>query len=260
MNKQLDRIDQGTALFVQESERVFKLAEFLASSDIIPKHFQGKKANCFIALEMSQRLGINFFELVNGLYVVHGSPGFSGAFIISLINRSNLFKTDLNFKIEGEKEELKVTAWAYKKTGQLCKAEVGMDMAKAEGWVKNPKYKTMPEQMLIYRSAAFFCRRYCPQILMGAKTMDEIEDIRFSSQKEKEPETIEMKKSTTTKNELNDLHEKLEKVMRESVEAGIHENSIDMIYKRINLDDSENIKSAIKFLEEMLKDYKSKIA
>lgn len=257
MNKELIGKDAntGTVLFVQESERVFKLAEFLASSDIIPKHFQGKKANCFIALEMSQRLGINFFELVNGLYVVHGSPGFSGAFIISLINRSNLFKTDLNFKIEGEKENLKVTAWAYKKSGQLCKAEVGLEMAKAEGWTKNPKYKTMPEQMLIYRSAAFFCRRFCPQILMGAKTMDEIEDIRFSSQKE--PQTIEMKKEAP-KEDLNDLHEQLENIMKESLDCGIHANAIDMIYKRVNLDDSDNIRAAIKFLTEMLKDYKSK--
>jgi len=257
MNKELVGKDAntGTALFVQESERVFKLAEFLASSDIIPKHFQGKKANCFIALEMSQRLGINFFELVNGLYVVHGSPGFSGAFIISLINRSDLFKTDLNFKIEGEKENLKVVAWAYKKSGQLCKAEVGMDMAKAEGWVKNPKYKTMPEQMLIYRSAAFFCRRYCPQILMGAKTMDEIEDIRFSSQKE--PETIQMKKASS-KDDLNDLHQSLENIMKESLDAGIHPNAIDMIYKRVNIDDSDNIRAAIKFLTDMLEDYKSK--
>ena len=40
---------------LMNQERVFKLADFLSKSDIIPKHFQGKPANVFIALEMANR-------------------------------------------------------------------------------------------------------------------------------------------------------------------------------------------------------------
>ena len=54
-------------------------------------------------------------------------------------------------------------------------------MAKAEGWLdKNgSKWKTMPEQMLMYRAATFFCRVYCPEVLAGVQTSDEIIDIGY---------------------------------------------------------------------------------
>jgi hypothetical protein len=56
---------------------------------------------------------------------------------------------------------------------------VSMEMANAEGWLsKNgSKWKTMPEQMLMYRAATFFCRTYCPEVLAGVKTQDELMDI-----------------------------------------------------------------------------------
>jgi hypothetical protein len=55
-------------------------------------------------------------------------------------------------------------------------------MAKAEGWIdKNgSKWKTMPEQMLMYRAATFFCRVFCPEVLAGVQTSDEITDIGYT--------------------------------------------------------------------------------
>lgn len=234
-----------TGAFVAESERIFKLADFLSTSDIIPKHFQGKKANCFLALEMSQRLNINFFELVNGLYVVHGSPGFTGAFTISLINRSGLFPGGLNFKITGEGESLACTCAAKKRDGTHCEATVSMAMAKAEGWTKNAKYKTMPEQMLTYRSASFFCRRYCPEILMGAKTVDEIEDIKASA-----TNTIDMIEERKPSQEDIGL---LEDAMTQAVEVEIKSETLDSIYKRTNLDDANSVRRATQFLTDLIK-------
>ena len=35
----------------------------------------------------------------------------------------------------------------------------------------------MPEQMLAYRAASFFARVYCPEALMGAQTVEEVEDV-----------------------------------------------------------------------------------
>ena len=52
-------------------------------------------------------------------------------------------------------------------------------MAKDEDWYgKNgSKWKTMPEQMLAYRAAAFFARVYIPNALMGVMVEGEAEDI-----------------------------------------------------------------------------------
>jgi uncharacterized protein YbbK (DUF523 family) len=35
----------------------------------------------------------------------------------------------------------------------------------------------MPEQMLCYRAALFLIRRYCPEVLVGMPTDDEVSDI-----------------------------------------------------------------------------------
>ena len=54
-----------------------------------------------------------------------------------------------------------------------------MQMAKDEGWYgkAGSKWKTMPELMLQYRSAAFFQRTYAPEISMGMQTVEEIRDV-----------------------------------------------------------------------------------
>src|SRR6185369_2120746 len=52
-------------------------------------------------------------------------------------------------------------------------------LAKNEGWSsKNgSKWKTMPEQMLMYRAAAFWGRVYAPEKMLGMHTGDELEDV-----------------------------------------------------------------------------------
>lgn len=155
----------------------YKLASFLSKSDILPNHFKGKESDCFIALEIANRTGASFLEVVQNLYVVRGTPSWKSTFVISQINRCHKFQKPLMFKKTGVGDQLVVQAYTYL-DDQLLDSTVSMQMAIAEGWAaQNKKYKTMPEQMLMYRAAAFFCRTYCPEILFGMYTGDEIIDI-----------------------------------------------------------------------------------
>jgi hypothetical protein len=53
---------------------------------------------------------------------------------------------------------------------------------KEEGWLaKNgSKWKTMPELMFMYRAASWFINTHCPEIAMGLRTAEEIEDTENS--------------------------------------------------------------------------------
>ena len=53
-------------------------------------------------------------------------------------------------------------------------------MAKEENWYQKSgsKWKTLPELMPQYRSAAFLVRAYAPELSMGLQTIEEVEDIR----------------------------------------------------------------------------------
>ena len=81
--------------------------------------------------------------------------------------------------MNGEREDLKVRCTATRiKDGKEIKGSwVSIGMARSENWIKNPKWKSMPEHMLKYRAATFFGRQYVADLLLGIQTEDEIVDI-----------------------------------------------------------------------------------
>ena len=242
---------QQQSNMLANQERIFKLSEFLSSSDIIPTHFRNKPANVFIALEMANRLGVDFFELAQGLYVVHGKPGFSGAFIIARINASGIFKTKLSFHTKGTGNDMEVTAYATAKDGTECHATVPMSMAITEGWAKNTKYKSMQEQMLTYRAAGFFCRKHCPQVLMGTNMVEEIQD-EYIAEKVESPKLVEAIKEIDESQKNQNNVEKIEKLFVKATELGVPKSALDNL--KINLEDSKNVLQNIDFLETMIID------
>ncbi len=157
-----------------------RIANLLCSSSMVPYNFQGQAnlGNCVIALEMSRRMNMSVLAVMQGMYVIKGRPAWSSQFIVSAINKSNLF-TRLQFETEGEGSSLRCRAWAFEKsTGKkLMGIWITMEMAQKEGWIskEGSKWRTMPDQMIRYRAATFFGRLYCPDILMGLYAPDEVE-------------------------------------------------------------------------------------
>ena len=181
---------KNTGLNVFGSAENFELAQraakMLSSSTLVPKEYQGKIENCVIALEMAARIGASPLMVMQHLYIVHGKPSWSSSFLISAINTSGKFEP-LRFDIKGSGDSLECIAWTTDKQGnKLESPKVTMAMAKAEGWVQKngSKWKTMPELMIRYRSAAFFSRLYCPEITMGMQTAEEVIDVEYTEVKE----------------------------------------------------------------------------
>lgn len=169
-------------------------AKLFASSDIVPKDFKGNMANCFIALEMAERMGAGEMAVMQNLHIIHGKPGWSATFIIAGINSCGKF-SPLRYEFEGEGDTKKCRAWArdLNDNEKLYGSWVGMEMAKAEGWSgkTGSKWKTMPDQMMMYRAATFFGRAYAPELLMGLQSDDEIRDVGKGHSEYREPQTVE---------------------------------------------------------------------
>ena len=160
------------------ANHMFMLAKQFSKSSLVPKHFQGKAEDCFLALQMAQRMRADPFMVLQNLYVVHGRPGFSAQFLIAMANDRGVFEGPIMYRSTGAGDKLSVTAYAKSAgNGEEVTATASMAMAKAEGWTSNSKYKTMPEHMLRYRSATFLIRTYAPQVTMGLQTVEEIRDI-----------------------------------------------------------------------------------
>ncbi len=166
---------------LQGFELLQRVAKAFASSTLVPVQYQGNISNCMIALNLSERLHADALMVMQNLYIVHGSPGWSSKFLIASVNTCGRYES-LRYEWRGEegKANFGCRAWTIERsTGEkLFGIWVDWKMVKAEGWdaKKGSKWLTMPDQMFIYRAAAFWQRAYAPEISMGLATAEEMQD------------------------------------------------------------------------------------
>lgn len=178
---QLPQIQMGFGSS-QGFELMQRGAKLLAASSLVPKEFQGNIPNCTIALNMANRLGADPLLVMQNLYVVHGRPGWSSKFLIATFNQCGRF-TSVRYEWKGAagEKEWGCRAWATEKlTGERIEgAWITWKMVEAEGWNKRSgsKWLTIPDQMFMYRAAAWMINTHAPELSMGLSTAEEIGDV-----------------------------------------------------------------------------------
>lgn len=179
-------------------EQAWKCAGFLAQSALVPETtYQKQPHNCLIALDLSNRSGMSPLTVMQNLYIVKGKPAWAGQFAIALVNGSRRFAKPLRPVFFGEPNTMSWGCYmeTYDYDGNKVEgAKITMQMAKDEGWIdkSGSKWKTMPEQMLMYRAGAFFARVHCPDVLYGVQTKEEVNDTYGYDSDEKPKVTIEI--------------------------------------------------------------------
>jgi hypothetical protein len=185
-----------------------RVAKVFSESTMVPTQFQKNLPNCLIALNLAERMKTDPFMLMQNMYIVHGKPGIEAKLAIGLMNNSGRF-SNIQYKMSGSGDAMKCVAYAKNlHTGEVCEGpEVSIDMAKKEGWMDKAgsKWKTMPELMLRYRSATFFARLYCPDVLLGMHTHEEL--IESIEMERTDNGSFEVKEKT--KDKIADLKEKI---------------------------------------------------
>lgn len=165
-------------------ELLQRQAKMFCGSSLVPQQFQGEQnfGNAIIALEMAQRMNASPLMVMQNLYIVYGNPGWSSKFLIATFNQCGRFEA-IKYKETGKKgtDSQGVIAYTREKGNDeiIQGPEVTILIAKQEGWYdkKGSKWKTMPDQMLRYRAAAWLIRTTAPEISMGLQTTDEIIDV-----------------------------------------------------------------------------------
>ena len=177
--------------------QAWRCAEFLGSSALVPETYQRHPENCLIALDLANRSGMSPLTVMQNLYIVKGKPAWAGQFAIALVNASRRFAKPLRPVFFGEEGTM---SWGcYMETvdlegNKIIGTKITMQMAKDEGWIdkSGSKWKTMPEQMLLYRAGAFFARVHCPDVLYGVQMAEEVKDTYGYESDEKTKVTIEI--------------------------------------------------------------------
>jgi hypothetical protein len=183
--------------------QAWKCAGFLSQTALVPETYRHSTANpsgtanCLIAIDLANRSGLPPLTVMQNLYIVKGKPAWAGQFAIALVNASRRFSRPLRPVFFGE--EGTATWGCYMETydlegNKVVGSKITMQMAKDEGWIdkSGSKWKTMPEQMLMYRAGAFFARVHCPDVLYGVQMAEEVKDTYGYDENEKPKVTIEI--------------------------------------------------------------------
>jgi hypothetical protein len=177
----------GTGFFdLQSFELMQRVARGFSASTLVPKIYQGGTqeavGNCMIAINLAKRMNADPLMVMQNLEIIQGRPSWKSQFLIATVNTCGRF-TALRFEFIGERgaDSYGCRAWATEKaTGEkLVGSDITIDLAKAEGWYgrNGSKWRTMAQQMLMYRAGAFWTRAYAPELSLGLLTADEAEDI-----------------------------------------------------------------------------------
>lgn len=181
----LSLFDSGTF------EAMVRVSDILAKSSLIPSGLKGKTdeetaSNCFRVVEQAQRWGLSPFAVMDHASVVHGRLMWEGKLIHAAITSSLGIR--LSFSYKGSEDSRQVTV-----TGNLD----GEDL-EVSGTVKDWRTtgngspwsnESRHDQMLSYRGAREWARRYAPQVILGVYTPDEFEDKPIRNVTKPQPST-----------------------------------------------------------------------
>lgn len=179
VQKQMISLVENTRLL----NGIYRVAKVYANSTMVPSGYQNNPDNCFVAIELAGRMNVSPTLVMQSLTVVQGRPAWSGQSCIALVNGCGKFMHDLNFEWVGTPNEDDWGCYCEtvrKSDGRrLVGTTITIDVAKKEKWFDKTgsKWRTIPQQMLMYRAASWFARIYCPEVLMGLPAVDEVEDI-----------------------------------------------------------------------------------
>lgn len=166
---------------LEDFEFGLRVAKMLSSSTLVPKEYAGNVANTAIALNMAARIGADPLQVMQSLVVVHGRPTWSAQFLIACFNQCGRYSS-IRYRFTGERGKDTYGCVAYATelaTGeQIESSEITIGLAKAEGWYSRngSKWQTIPQHMLMLRSAAWLVRTHAPELAMGLATKEEAID------------------------------------------------------------------------------------
>ena len=133
-----DIVQQPSANIVADFSRAYKLAKVIATADIIPDNYKNKPADCAIAVDMADRMGVSPMMVMQNLYVVKGKPSWSGQACKALIEGCGKFKPGsvrpVYIGTKGTDDRGCYLSAVWADTGDRVEGpEVTLKMARAEG-------------------------------------------------------------------------------------------------------------------------------
>lgn len=145
-----------------------ELARAFAESKMVPDHFKKSVGDCYIAIGLANRYGMDVWSLMMEMYVISGKPMMSGKLAIAILNHSLADPLRPEYSGDGDDRTIILTGRPEGEAGPLS-----VTLKVKDAKTQNEQWKKNPDQMLMYAGARMWGRRYTPDILLGILFDDE---------------------------------------------------------------------------------------
>lgn len=151
-------------------------SEMMAKSAVtVPKHLQGKPADCLAISMQAAQWGMNPFAVAQKTHIVNGTLGYEAQLVNAVIQSSGAIKGNFKYEYKGSGNDLECRVGALA-TGDT-EITWGEWLKKADVTTQNsPLWKTNPKQQLGYLQVKNWARAYTPGAILGVYTDDELVD------------------------------------------------------------------------------------
>jgi hypothetical protein len=154
-----------------------QFSEMLASSQMVPKQYQGKPQDIMVCVQWGMELGLAPLQALQNIAVINGKPSVYGDAAMALVQASPLCEGVEEF-IEGEgTTNLIAVCVAHRKGRKPVRSTFSVEDAKRAGlWGKQGPWQAYPKRMLAMRARGFALRDAFPDVLKGLITAEEAQD------------------------------------------------------------------------------------
>lgn len=141
----------------------------------VPKHLRGNPGGCLAVTIQALEWRSSPFAVANKSYEVNDRIAYEAQLVHAVIEARAPLKERLRYKYDGEGPTLKCTVIGHFK-GETDPVDLETPMFKDLKVKNSPLWTSDPKQQFAYYGARAFARRFCPDVLLGIYTEEELKD------------------------------------------------------------------------------------
>jgi hypothetical protein len=178
--------DQIGGVMFQSMAEVMEFSKIMATTgSAVPKHLRGDVGACLAVITQALEWRMSPFAVANKSYFVNDRIAFESQLIHAVIESRAPLQGRLKVAYEGSGPDRKCIVTGHLK--DEVEPVVYTSPAIKDIAVKNsPLWKADPDQQLWYYASRAWARRFCPDVLLGIYSKDELEADHTGPEKAKD--------------------------------------------------------------------------
>ena len=154
-----------------------QFSDMLASSNMVPKQYQGKPQDILVCVQWGFELGLAPMQALQNISVINGKPSVYGDAAMALVQASPVCEDVEEYFEDTDKPNFVAVCIASRKGRKPVTVRFSVEDAKRAGlWGKQGPWSAYPKRMMQMRARGFALRDAFPDVLKGMITAEEAQD------------------------------------------------------------------------------------